>query len=163
MKLEDRLVQKYGLTDDPILALWILRDGRVVNGSHEGKQRDIDHRDIGELFKPSVFEQRAKKTGPYGSGTVYMDKFMRRGNIRCGGSECGFCAEIMGKPSVPALQTMSRYMHMAIDAGVETCVTYWVHNASTRNANRFRRVTTDFLGYLEHLESYSPALYESLR
>lgn len=79
MTIEQRLVHDLGTTGCPELAVWLLKDGTWVNGSHEGHQRDVDHHEIGSYFKPSKFAQP-------GESNLYMRKFMRRGNIRVG---CG--------------------------------------------------------------------------
>lgn len=91
MKIEERLVCKMGLTNNPIMGLWLLTDGTLINGSFEGHQRDVDHRDIGEYFKKSK-EDRT-------SGSLYMDKFMRRGNIRWGCSDYGLTIEFHKTPT----------------------------------------------------------------
>lgn len=65
MKIKDRLVQRYGLTDNFIFSVWMLRDGRLVNGSYEGHQRDVDHHEIEDFFKPSKLESP-------GSSYIYM-------------------------------------------------------------------------------------------
>lgn len=99
MTIEERLVKSRGLTDDPALADWLLRDGRMTNGSYEGHQRDMDHSEIGEFYKTSRLSQP-------GSGIVYVRKFMRRGNVRMGVSEFGYCFEFDTVPSVPQLRRL---------------------------------------------------------
>lgn len=166
--IENRVAQKYGLTDDPIMAVWILRDGRVVNGSHEGRQRDIDHRDISEFFKRSVFETRAGHGATSNVGSIYIDKFLRRGNIRWSGNELGFIAEIMGKPSKPAILAMARYMYQALDAGIPAAVTYHVHTGEIklpdgRLRQKFESRQIGFLMWLDHLASYNEPLYAMIQ
>ena len=68
--IEERAKKYYGTTDVFEFAGYILHDGIMLNFSHEGRQRDVDHRDIGEFFKKA-------------QGVEAMVKFMKRGNIRC--------------------------------------------------------------------------------
>lgn len=99
MTIEKRLVHDLGVTTNPEHAVWLLTDGTLVNGSHEGRQRDVDHHEIGSYFKKSK-----KETGydPY----LYMAKFMRRGNIRWGCSETGLAVEFIKMPTRHQLDVM---------------------------------------------------------
>ena len=92
MTIEQRLLADLGATTIPDFAVWLLKDGTLVNGSHEGYQRDIDHHEIGQYFKHSKYHVP-------GSSTLYLRKFMRRGNIRISCSDCGLCAEYAVTPS----------------------------------------------------------------
>lgn len=72
--IEKALIDTLGITDDPELAVWLTRDGVLVNGSRENRQRDLDHRHIQDYY-PDLDEMAA------------IERFMRRGNVRMG---CGF-------------------------------------------------------------------------
>lgn len=84
--IEEKLVQDLGTTDDIALAVWMLKDGTLVNGSREGRQRDLDHRHIGDYASEYLggLEDEAA-----------MRRFMRRGNVRLGFSEAGPCFEFL--------------------------------------------------------------------
>lgn len=75
MTIEQKALREWGPTDDPFRAIWILRDGTLVNGCMGGCVRDVDHAEIGQFFKRSVYEDP-------GSNWIYIKKFMRRGNVR---------------------------------------------------------------------------------
>lgn len=77
MTIEERLVKRYGSTDDPGLAVWLLKDGTLVNGSYGGHQRDVDHHEISDFY-----HQTGNGCARYGGDSYYIHKFMRRGNIR---------------------------------------------------------------------------------
>lgn len=75
--IELRLLTDYGETHSFSLCSWILSDGTLVNGSYEGYQRDFDHGTIAEYYKTkNTFKA--------------VQKFMRRGNIRCMCHEFGY-------------------------------------------------------------------------
>lgn len=99
MTIEERLVHDLSTTEHPGLAVWLLADGRFVNGSHEGHQRDVDHHEIGSYFKKS---KKEKGNDP----RLYMEKFMRRGNMRWGFSDCGLVLEFMKTPTANQLDTI---------------------------------------------------------
>ena len=75
--IESRAEGKYGKTSFFPLAVWLLSDGTLLNGSREGFQRDIDHAEIGEFY------QKAQ-------GVDAVFKFMRRGNVRVMCSRNGY-------------------------------------------------------------------------
>lgn len=85
MTIEQRLVARFGVTDDMGVAVWMLRDGTMVNGSYEGFQRDVDHAEIRQFYK-------VPKEDWYGNAIKYIRKFIRRGNIRmgCSGNDVSF-------------------------------------------------------------------------
>lgn len=75
MTIEEKAIRAWGETNDPCAAIWITRDGRLINGCMSGHLRDVDHASIGEFFKTSKFHQP-------GSAWLYIKKFINRGNIR---------------------------------------------------------------------------------
>lgn len=97
--IEAVVLKEYGRTDDPCLAVWMLRDGTLVNGSIEGRQRDRDHRDIADFYPFHMDENDA------------MARFMRRGNIRMGFSETGPCFEFLVPPSEEQLRILVPWAH----------------------------------------------------
>lgn len=102
MTLEQKLIHDCGLTDNPTHGLWLLQDGTLINGSHEGYQRDIDHHEIQQYFKKSKLD-----TGS--DSYLYMQKFMRRGNIRWGCSETGLALEFIKTPTEQQFKTILKY------------------------------------------------------
>lgn len=73
--IEERAKQEWGTTEIPQLAIYMLLDGDMLNGSFEGFQRDRDHREINE-FMPIL------NNGKLYDGMPYIRRFMKRGNIR---------------------------------------------------------------------------------
>ena len=114
MTIEERLIKDRGTTNYPHLAVWMLRNGTYVNGTIEGFQRDIDHHEISWYYKPS------KRIAP-GSYTGYVYKFMRRGNIRIGCSESGWCFELAVKPTRDQADNLYRAILDAKEHGTRAC------------------------------------------
>lgn len=140
MTIEQRLVRDLGTTNDSRLAVWLLRDGTLVNGSVEGRQRDVDHHEIGSYFTPSV------RATP-GSSAIYISKFERRGNVRWGCSEYGYCAELLGPPSQAVVDTLAPRFLSAAHAGVETCI--------IRRTRRGTTTTTNVYEFLEYVARHT--------
>lgn len=115
MTIEERLVKSRGITDRPEFADWMLTDGRMTNGSYEGHQRDIDHAEINEFFKPSKLETP-------GSGAIYIKKFMRRGNIRMGVSPFGYCFAYAKTPTRMQLNKLIPGLLDAVYAKTDTYI-----------------------------------------
>lgn len=150
MTIEQRLLHDCGETDDPMMAVWMLRDGTLVNGSYEGYQRDIDHHEIGAYFKRSKFEDP-------GSNYLYILKFMRRGNIRMSGSNCDLCFELVGPPSQAQWTAIQRCALMARRAGlpmfIERCTGPYQHRGQT---------FADFAAYISRYTNLNTAVCPSL-
>ena len=51
--IEERAISEWGITNVPQFAIYMLKNGEMINGSYEGFQRDRDHREINE-FMPCV-------------------------------------------------------------------------------------------------------------
>jgi hypothetical protein len=88
--IEERAKKHYGITTVPEFAGYMLPDGKMLNFSDGGYQRDQDHRNISYFYKT--------KDGDGCFGT-YMYKFMRRGNIRCSCNECCYGFEFSKLPT----------------------------------------------------------------
>lgn len=140
MTIEQRLAHDLGTTRDPHLAVWLLRDGTLVNGSVEGHQRDVDHHEIGSYFN------RSNRETP-GSSAIYVAKFERRGNVRWGCSPYGYWAELSGPPSQQTLDVLARHFLRASRAGIETCV--------VRRTRRGTGAQTDIHGFLRYAARYT--------
>lgn len=139
MTIEQRLVRDNGTTDGPELAVWLLADGTWVNGSKEGRQRDVDHHEIGQYFKPS-------KHAEPGSAYLYMLKFMRRGNIRvgCGG---GYAfAEMRVPPTEAQARELIRHFAKLSRYGVDCMI--------ERRSGKGDRVHMDVDGFKAYVRRY---------
>lgn len=101
MTIEQRALKTWGEAREPETAIWILRDGTLVNGCMGGFVRDVDHAEIGQFFKPSKFQDP-------GSNWIYIRKFIRRGNIRMSmdGHEAAF--ELSRIPTPEQWRAMGR-------------------------------------------------------
>lgn len=113
MTIEEKAIHAWGVTEIPELAVWMTKDGTMINGSYEGWQRDIDHREVSQFYSKSKFVTP-------GSAAIYLYKFMRRGNIRMGCSEYGYCMESAGKPTPAQLGTLAKILEKAERNGIET-------------------------------------------
>lgn len=83
-ELEAKAVEEYGITENPLLAGFILRDGRFLDFSEGSGMRAQDHRNVGGLF--STEELKAVE----GERTLMMWEFMARtGAIRIIPEGCG--------------------------------------------------------------------------
>lgn len=108
--IENNLLHKYGTTDNIELAVWMLQDGTLINGSYSGIQRDIDHHEICQFYAHS------KKAAPGDTG-IYVQKFMRRGNIRTGCSIAGYVFQMAVPPTVAQFENLRLYSKQAYDLG----------------------------------------------
>lgn len=115
----------YGRTAVPEFGVWLLRGGILLNGSHEGHQRDVDHAEIKQFYK-------VPRADWYGNTVKYIRKFMRRGNVRWSVSECGACVDMVGMPDTAQFRVIRDTMLDAGRRGVETSVAYRKPSASDR-------------------------------
>lgn len=99
---------RYGTTEDFSLAVWMLRDGTMLDGSKEGLQRDYDHQDIAEVYPGTDCE-------------AAMIKFMRRGNVRMGFSESGPCFEFLSPLSDEQLKQLVPWARHCAHNSLEFC------------------------------------------
>lgn len=99
--IEERAKKFYGTTEYFELAGYLLENGEMLNLSHEGYQRDQDHRNIGFFFEKA-------------SGTDAMVKFMNRGNIRVSCHNTDYCFELSKKPTQLQTHQIKRAYYEAI-------------------------------------------------
>lgn len=111
--IENRLLKAYGTTTRIECAVWMLLDGTLVNGSYEGFQRDVDHHEISQFYKPSTLEKQ--------SSMIYVQKFMRRGNIRVGCSKSGYCFQMAIPPSMGQFKNLIQAAKEAAEQNIEAC------------------------------------------
>lgn len=115
MTIEERAYKDWGETNNPFHACWMTTDGRMLNGSYEGYQRDRDHRDISFYFTRSVREDP-------GSSQIYLRKFENRGNIRMSCTDFEFCFEISRTVTEKQLRTMRKIASIAERTGIPCTV-----------------------------------------
>lgn len=142
MTIEEKALKQYSTTENPRLAVWMLKDGTLLDGSYEGLQRDIDHREISQFFKPS-------KLADPGSAFVYVWKFLRRGNIRMGCSDAGFTMEYAVTPTKKQLDAMQKIHGMAEECRIETCIF-----RRTARKRKWERTGMSWDQFLAHLYRY---------
>lgn len=106
--VETSLLRQYGQTDNFGLAVWLLRDGTLVNGSFEGNQRDLDHRHIADFY-PGLDPVDA------------ICKFMRRGNVRMGFSGNVPCFEFLVPLSDRQIARLVPWAHWAANNAIDFC------------------------------------------
>ena len=150
MTIEERLLHDYGETEEPSFATWMLKDGTMVNGTVEGRQRDVDHRCISEYFKRSKFESP-------GSAYIYVKKFMNRGNIRMCCNEFGYNLELRSTPTLRQIRRLIPIMGMARRAGLETLVEWHPRKSGRRHAS-----WSEYLLHLALRTSLAPHLSQCL-
>ena len=139
MTIEQKMLRQYGETDVAVFAQWMLSDGTMINGTVEGYQRDIDHRCVSEHFKRSKREDA-------GSASIYVKKFMNRGNIRMTCNQFGYCIEMRKMPTVQQFRRLREIMKEAEQMGLETYVEWHPRKSGRRH--------TDWDGFIEHLRRY---------
>lgn len=125
MTIEERLLKAYGKTDNPMLAVWLLRDGTLINGSYSGQVRERDHSEINEFYKPSVRQKD-------GSSFIYIQKFMRRGNIRVGCSDVAGVMQYAVTPSESQMKVLCATMEWYLKQGKETVIEHLGDGSKTQ-------------------------------
>lgn len=106
MTIEQKAVKQYGLTEIFPFAGYMLGDGTMLNFSYEGNQRDIDHRDIDDLFTGNA------------CGTEAMYKMLNRGNIRVSCSAACYGFEYTKKPRYDQMMTLINAWQEAYKLGI---------------------------------------------
>lgn len=124
--IEKRARRKYKTTDYFEFAGYILEDGTMLNFSHENRQRDMDHREIGEFFTKA-------------QGTDALCKFMRRGNIRVSCNSTDYCFEFSVKPTILQWRKLMTAALAAKQYGINLYIEY--NKTIIRNYNEL----TDYL------------------
>lgn len=98
--IEERAIQAWGTTNVPQFCTYLLTNGKMLNGSYEGHQRDIDHREINE-FMPLVKKEKYEY-----SSLPYVYRFMKRGNIRMNCNNESICFEFWKIPTREQWKTL---------------------------------------------------------
>ena len=97
--IEERAIKEWGTTEVPQFAIYMLKNGEMLNRSYEGFQRDRDHREINE-FMPCV------KNGKHYEGYPYIFRFLNRGNIRMNCNRDSINIQFWHIPSYEQWQTL---------------------------------------------------------
>lgn len=118
--IEERAKKFFGETEIFEFAGYLLEDGTMLNFSHEGYQRDEDHRVIGEFYSKA-------------SGTEALCKFMRRGNIRCSCNSGSFCFEFSKFPTKKQWQVLYNAARLCQLNQIEFYLENEKHNLCIRN------------------------------
>lgn len=137
--VENLAVKEFGETKIFAFAGYILPDGRMLNFSHEGYQRDDDHRIVGQFFKKH-------------QGTDAMLEMMRRGSVRvnCNLSSKwrgSYCFEFIGELTSEQEDVIREALDEAYDFGSEFYL-----EIDRRNGKRLRSFSECF-EYFEWKES----------
>lgn len=78
-KIRKHAIKHFGITDDFNRAFYMLPDGRLLNGSLGGFDRDTDHREIGDSYVANNVDIQELNRG---GNTHNMEDFMRQGHLR---------------------------------------------------------------------------------
>lgn len=140
MTIEEKAIHDYGITNHPEFAGYMLTDGRMLNFSYEMNQRDQDHRNIGFYFKKSKYESP-------GDNSIYMYKFMKRGNIRvkCNDKYYGF--EYVKLPTYEQMLELKTHAQYAYKNHIDFCI-------ETYTKRRKHLVFHTFHEFCNHIEQY---------
>ncbi len=112
MTIEERAVKTWGLTENPEDAIWILKNGSLINGCAYGSgMHDVDHAEINQFYKPSKLQNPR-------SNWIYVKKFINRGNIRMAFSSHAAFFELSGLPTPAQWRAMGRCFVRARKAGL---------------------------------------------
>lgn len=138
MTIEQKAISVYGLTDEPELATWLLASGDMLNGTYCGLRRDVDHHEISQFFKRSVYQDP-------GSAYIYVKKFLRRGNIRVVCSESHYGLEYAVTPTPAQIQTIRR-IHLLAE---RNAIPFLIERFPTRSGVRVKTFDyTEFIIYM---------------
>lgn len=140
MTIEERLIKDLGTTSRPELAVWMTKDGTLVNGSHDGIRRDVDHHEISHYYKKSKYDDG-------GSSTLYIRKFMRRGNIRMGCHEAAYIMEL-------ACYKVTKEQLTQIKNIMENAPHGRDHVIGIYNSKTHETTWIDYECYIERIEHY---------
>ena len=89
--LRDKAIKELGTTNNLNEAGYLTDDGQYLDFSGKkqgasGGQRQMDHRDIAEVYTDEQYSNAEKKYSNMGSATAVLQDFMDKGNIRLNAS-----------------------------------------------------------------------------
>lgn len=139
MRMDQKVLGHYGATDDIYMALWMLADGTLVNGTKEGNQRDYDHRDIEWLY-------------PGQDGYTAVQLFMRHGAVRMGCGDGGILFEFVRPLSTAQKQRLGALARAVIFKQAETGSA--PEFCAVRHTSRGEAVHENASGFAAYLANY---------
>lgn len=101
-RVQKKALRVFGTTDDFGLAGYIAPDGSLLNFSHEGRQRDIDHREVGDLFQAGDYPEDEP-----GNNRNAMLRLLSLGFIRIGTAS----ADLMAYPTDEQKKMLARLVN----------------------------------------------------
>lgn len=111
MTIEDNALKGYGETNDWTLATWLLKSGKLTNGSTNGVTRNIEPSDIAKYYRPVKYPALC-------GNNVYTHKFMRRGNIKLRCSDLRYYIEFTKIPTQEQFNVLYNIMKHAVNNGI---------------------------------------------
>jgi hypothetical protein len=118
-KLRDKAKEEIGTTNNLREAGYLTNDGEYLDFSGKkqgarGDQRQMDHREIADIYSDEDYEIAEKKYSNMGSNTAVMQDFIDRGNIRLNGTG----VEIASAPTSEQYNKLYDYLeHVQKDNG----------------------------------------------
>lgn len=109
--IEDKAINLLGTTEVPRLALYMLLNGTMLNGSYDGFYRNVDHRQIAEVMYIT-----SKKIY---DGLPYVRRFMARGNIRMNCNTNSINLQFWKVPSRDQWMTLQTILKEAEELGLQ--------------------------------------------
>lgn len=142
MTIEQKALKTWGEACGPSQAIWILKNGILINGCMGGYIRDVDHSEIGQFFKRSKYHEP-------GSNWLYVKKFIRRGNIRMSMEGGTAYFELFGLPTRVQWRAMGQCFAAARREGKNI----EIERLPRTGHRRLLYSREEYLGYLER---YAP-------
>lgn len=143
--IEERATQAWGTTNVPQFCTYLLTNGEMLNGSYEGHQRDIDHREINE-FMPIGRNEKYEYIS-----TQYIYRFMKRGNIRMNCTNESICFEFWKIPTKEQWRTLK----LIFKEAYEFNMTIYIEKYNPNSQNKFFYDRLEFEDWLQQHATYS--------
>lgn len=118
-ELVEKAKKELGITNNPNEAGYLTTDGEYLdfsgkNQGASGGQRQLDHRDIADVYSDNQYDTAEAKHPNMGSSTAILQDFIERGNIRLNGTG----VEIASKPTNEQYDKLYDYLsHVQKDNG----------------------------------------------
>lgn len=131
--MEERAKETWGTTSVPQFCTYMLKTGEMLNGSYEGFWRDRDHREINE-FMPCILTKQSD----------YINRFMKRGNIRMNCNKESICFEFWKTPTRDQWIKINSILKEAEDLGMNI----YIEKYYPKKSHKVFRDRYDFMEYL---------------
>lgn len=142
--VEMKAKEQWGTTTVPQFCTYLLKDGSMLNGSYEGFQRDIDHREINQF----LYHKPDSKN--LGSSYPYIYRFMKRGNIRMSCNEETIAFEFWKTPTREQWLIIKNLLKEADELGLDIYIEKYYPNQEMKVFyNKF-----DFIEWLTNHAKY---------